>query len=103
MKSVIYVPGRLNMLIAVQKIGMFFFAAQSVNLIIFFLTTDAVTFGSAHFGAGVGSIHLDEVGCTGNETTLISCHRASHQQSQCRYGHWEDAGVRCQSMFTCTG
>ena len=63
-----------------------------------FLPTDAVAFSSAHFGAGIGPIHLDEVGCTGNEATLISCRHASHQQFQCRYGHWEDAGVRCQSM-----
>ena len=80
----------------------FFFAAHSIRYkltLCMFMATDAVAFSRAYFGAGIGPIHLDEVGCGGNETTLISCPHASHQQFQCRYGHWEDAGVRCQSTL----
>nr|XP_054763722.1 deleted in malignant brain tumors 1 protein-like [Lytechinus pictus] len=45
----------------------------------------------AHFGAGTGSIHFDNLGCTGNEERLYMCDRASQQN--CNHG--EDAGVRC--------
>ena len=55
---------------------------------------DAVAFSSAHFGVGTGPIHLDEVGCHGNETTLISC--LHNSALSCYSGHYEDAGVRCQ-------
>ena len=55
---------------------------------------DAVAFSGAHFGAGIGTIHLDEVDCRGNETTLISC--LHNSALSCYSGHYEDAGVRCQ-------
>ena len=58
------------------------------------MPTDAVAFSSAHFGAGVGPIHLDNVGCTGSETNLTDCSYDSIVI--CLRGHSEDAGVRCQ-------
>ena len=61
-----------------------------------YLLSDAVAFGSAHFGAGTGTIYLDNVGCTGSEAKLIDCSRSS--TVSCTYGHSEDAGVRCQGM-----
>ena len=60
------------------------------------MLTDAVTFIRAHFGAGTGTIHLDGVGCTGSETSLINCPRSS--SVYCYRGHSEDAGVRCQGL-----
>lgn len=57
---------------------------------------DAVAFSGGYFGAGSGTIYLDEVGCTGIETRLIDCSRSSYVY--CRYGHSEDAGVRCQGF-----
>ena len=59
-------------------------------------TTDAVAFSGAHFGAGTGLIYFDDVGCTGSETNLTDCSRNS--TVYCRYGHSEDAGVRCQGL-----
>ena len=70
-----------------------------VNTFVMALTcceTDAVAFSSAHFGAGTGTIYLDNVGCTGSETNLTDCSRSS--TVSCTYGHMEDAGVRCQGM-----
>ena len=58
------------------------------------LPTDAVAFGSAHFGAGTGTIYLDGVGCSGSESNLADCSRSS--TVSCFRGHSEDAGVRCQ-------
>ena len=57
-------------------------------------TTRAFAFGMAPFGQGTGPIHLDEVGCTGREQTLISCpHNDPVGEHNCV--HYEDAGVRC--------
>ena len=64
--------------------------------VIMFVPTDAVAFGNAHFGAGSGSIHIDDVGCIGNENILINCPQSS--TVYCRYAHSEDAGVRCQGL-----
>ena len=49
---------------------------------------------SAGFGRGSGSIWLDSVMCTGNESTLASCgHLGVGVFRSC--SHFEDAGVRC--------
>merc|ERR1711865_543696 len=49
--------------------------------------------GEAHtWGEGTGSIHYDDVVCTGSEDSLASC-PAKHGSSNC--GHVEDAGVDC--------
>ena len=58
------------------------------------MCTDAVAFSGAHFGAGTGTIFLDNTGCSGDEARLIDCTRAS--SVTCFSGHSEDAGVRCQ-------
>ena len=49
---------------------------------------------SAFFGQGLGSIWLDSVTCTGNESTLASCgHLGVGVTRSCH--HFEDAGVIC--------
>lgn len=59
---------------------------------LFFSFTGAEALQQAFFGVGTGQIYLDDVTCTGTETTLASCpHNTAHN---CR--HIEDAGVRCQ-------
>ena len=58
---------------------------------------DAVGFHTAHFGAGVGPIHINNVACRGDENTLIEC--SHHSVFSCYRGHSEDAGVRCQGTF----
>ena len=52
---------------------------------------------SASFGQGSGSIWLDNVACTGSESTLASCgHLGVNVTRSC--SHREDAGVRCGSL-----
>ena len=54
--------------------------------------TGAIGVGLARFGQGAADmpIHLDDVSCTGGESTLLECGRSPHN---CR--HYEDAGVIC--------
>ena len=49
-------------------------------------------FSDAYFGQGIGSIFLDNVGCSGSETSLISCSYTTPTSSD---DHSEDAAVRC--------
>ena len=50
--------------------------------------------GSPDFGQGSGPIWLDNVLCTGSESTLASCgHLGVGVTSSCH--HHEDAGVKC--------
>ena len=49
--------------------------------------------GSARFGQGSGSIWLDDVLCTGEETNLADCPHRPFGTHNC--GHSEDAGAIC--------
>ena len=62
------------------------------------MSTGAIAFSSAHFGAGIGPIHLDNVQCSGFESNLTDCPHSFFVS--CSSGHGEDAGVRCQSRST---
>ena len=51
---------------------------------------------SAHFGQGSGSIWLDNITCTGSESTLVSCgHLGVGVIRSCN--HSDDVGVRCSN------
>ena len=56
------------------------------------LPSDAVAFTDAHFGQSAGNVLIGGVGCTGTESSLLSC---SYTSGSCQ--HSDDAGVRCQS------
>ena len=50
----------------------------------------ALAVSRATFGQGTGPVFLSNVGCTGNESSLLSC---SHRVADC--SHSRDAGVVC--------
>ena len=50
----------------------------------------AIALSEAYFGEGTGPIHLDNIICTGSETSLLDCGYSPHD-----CGHFEDAGVIC--------
>ena len=64
-------------------------------------SAEAVSFGSAFYGRGTGSILLDEMTCVGTEQRLIDCPHSS--TVTCTQSHREDAGVRCQSKVSLHG
>merc|ERR1712195_239198 len=54
----------------------------------------------AQYGAGSGSIHYDDVACTGSEDSLASC-PALQGSHNC--AHSEDAGVECSTTASVGG
>ena len=60
--------------------------------------TGAQAYSYAYFGQGTGPIQLDNVGCSGAESTLLQC---SHLTIINNCVHAEDAGVRCSQPGIC--
>ena len=59
-------------------------------------------FANAYFGEGNGSIFLDNVQCSPNNTDILQCHSNPIGSHNCT--HSNDAGVRCegkQHKLTC--
>ena len=47
----------------------------------------------AAYGRGSGPIHMDDVRCVGNESSLIECQHISRHNC----GHGEDVSVQCRT------
>ncbi|CAI8055640.1 Deleted in malignant brain tumors 1 protein [Geodia barretti] len=56
----------------------------------------ATALGFARFGEGTDPIHLDDVGCSGNESSLQECRHNGVGDHNC--GHIEDASVVCSDV-----
>ena len=62
------------------------------NLLLY-IHVGPVAFSNAAFGVGTGSIYLDNLGCYGNESSLLNCSSNGIGNHNCV--HSEDAGARC--------
>ena len=51
----------------------------------------------ASFGAGVGSIFMSNLGCYGNEVSLMECYFTALPSIACV--HSRDAGVVCEGLY----
>jgi hypothetical protein len=60
---------------------------------IYYFSSDPVVYGSAHYGAGSLPIHLDDVKCTGSESSLFDCPHRGWGSNNC--GHGDDVGIYC--------
>ena len=50
----------------------------------------------ARYGQGTGPIFLDDLRCTGEESSLLDCQYNHDEIGNVRFcSHYEDAGVRC--------
>ena len=56
-----------------------------------------IAYSSAHFGAGTGSIVLDDVQCTSSASQLLECSSRPILTHNCQ--HSEDAGVGCEGTL----
>ena len=69
-----------------------FFNLHSLSCYLFLVTS--ALYGHQHnFGQGTGPIFLYGLGCTGTESSLLSCSHSGIRFNWC--GHYSDAGVIC--------
>ena len=59
-----------------------------------FFNVGSVALGGAYFGSGNGNILLDNVVCSGTESSLLECRTNPIGLHNCNNS--EDAGVRCE-------
>ena len=61
----------------------------------FLLSLVSIAISQAGFGQGSGPIFLDDVSCTGTESSVLGCSHRGIGVHNC--GHYKDAGVVCPS------
>ena len=87
---------QLGFLVGVSGSGMNVALKNSCSFLsTFIICLVTLARSGGYFGQGSGPIYLDNVGCGGYESSLLSCSHRGIGVHSC--GHHEDAGVVCQS------
>ena len=76
---------------------------QTNTLTVYYCWCRYIQYGNAflcRFGSGSGQIWLDNVGCTGNESCLLSCANLGIGSHNC--GHFEDVAIFCSGARNTT-
>jgi hypothetical protein len=73
------------------------FKNMKIKLITFLylLCSTAIAVGNSKYGDGTGAIFMDELQCSGSESSLGDCQFDGYGQHDC--DHTEDAGVICNA------
>ena len=58
-----------------------------------YITIGAAFLENAYYGAGSGSIYLDDVICSGSESTILQCSHSLVGRHSCDHG--DDVSVNC--------
>ena len=66
---------------------------QKMDFELYTLFPAPTAYDGARFGRGLGPIQLDDVECSGNESSLQQCYHRGVGVHNCNHG--EDAGVAC--------
>ena len=82
-----------HMLLSYYYFGKYIYSIYYIIVISLLYISESIARSSAYFGQGSGSILLDDVQCTGNETSIFSCSHKSIGSHNC--DHSKDAGVVC--------
>ena len=87
----------INSNTACQLMCSFMFRQYICSKQFYYILLDGQATYNAHFGQGTGAVALEQVACTGSETSLLSCPSNIIFQTDC--SHSDDAGVICQGKF----
>ena len=71
------------------------------HFVYYYFRTGAAARGQAYYGQGTNRIWLDNVHCTGAETSITQCPSNGWGVHNC--AHQEDVGVSCQASMSCFG
>ena len=90
----------INAEIVCTELGFHQYGTTSYNLHLYLkalLHVGAQAIYNSHYGAGIGSIWLDDVQCTASDTKLWDCPHSEVGIHNCN--HNNDAGVRCIGIY----
>ena len=74
--------------------------SSKLMLFALFSNTESIAISGYFIPSNNTPIHLDNLVCKGNESTLLDCVHNPVGDQNCH--HWEDAGVNCQGIIMCS-
>ena len=82
-----------HQLVSTKFIGHYYNITGTAYILLSYPIPGAIAYTNAYFGRGSGGIFMDNVGCRGTESTLLSCPYSGIGVHNC--DHSADAGSSC--------